>query len=200
MSRVDCLVEGELDGIVAQRLLAAVNLTAGTIYGKKGWTYIKKNANGFARTRSPLFILVDFMDLKGFRCPGEVPAAWLNQPQSNVVFRVACSEIESWLLADRKQVAALLNVSINKIPTKPDTLSDPKQSLIDIARKSKNRRVRSELPPSAKLSASEGPYYTPFLSEFVQKHWNIQEAAQNSPSLKRCIFRLQQFRQMLGAS
>lgn len=102
-----------------------------------------------------------------------------------LLFRVAVHEVESWVLADREGTADFLGVSIKKLPFQPDELPDPKQFLINLARKS-NRQIKQALVPIDD-SAIQGPGYVESMSSFIQNNWSLERALDNSPSLSRAL-------------
>lgn len=52
-------------------------------------------------------------------------------------FRIAVREVEAWLLADAEQAAGFLAVPLARIPAEPETLPDPKATLIALAGRSR---------------------------------------------------------------
>jgi len=105
--------------------------------------------------------------------------------------RVAVREVESWLLADREQIARFLSVRLSQIPREPDELEDPKRVLISIAGGSRKREIRQDLVPRPESGRAVGPAYDARLIEFVANCWHPVEAAVNSRSLHRCIAALE---------
>lgn len=191
MAVIHMIVEGVLDEAVANRLIVATDHTPGHCYPKKGFTYIKNKIKDFNKTAITIsyLALVDFMDT-GLPCPGAVVTTWLPHRQPKMLFRVAVREIESWLLADRENIASFLKVAPTKIPDKPEELNDPKLTLINLARTSRSKTIRSALVPDEGSTASEGRLYTPELVQFVYRQWNPTNACRNAPSLERCCKRL----------
>lgn len=111
----------------------------------------------------------------------------------SMLFRVAVREVEAWVLADRTGFASFAGIPQNKVPLSPETLADPKQALINLARQSRNRRLAAELVPLQGTSMSKGPLYNERLSQFVREKWNVAAAMQTAPSLNRTVDRLQHF-------
>lgn len=190
---VNVLVEGTLDEAVARRLISHTGHEFGIAYGKKGWTYIEKRIAAFNQsvTDQALLTLVDLMDT-GYSCPSEVVHQWLPKRHKNSLLRVVVQEIEAWVLADRTSTASFLNVAVQKMPYNPEDLPDPKQALINIARGSRSKSIRSALVPNSQFSSSEGPLYSSELIRFVTSDWSPTDAALSSESLKKCIARLSQ--------
>lgn len=112
---------------------------------------------------------------------------------ANLLFRIAVREVESWLLADQVNLARFFGIAQSSIPARPDELPDPKQKLIDLARKSRNRRLREDIVPRKGSTAKQGPDYNVRLEEFVNGIWNPRTAAESSPSLHRATLKIERF-------
>jgi hypothetical protein len=189
---VDTLVEGLLDEAVANRLLRHCNHTPGTSFGRSGVNYLRQKVQGFnvrAQNGVPILLMVDFMDT-GETCPPSVPRAWLPNRSPNLLFRVVVREVESWLLADREAMADWLGISVAHLPIQPEAVSDPKQSLVNLARRSRRKHIYTALAPAKGISASVGPDYVGKLSEFVHGVWRPDIARTAAPSLDSCLKRL----------
>ena len=133
-------------------------------------------------------------DLDQVDCPPTLLAQWGVSPlPANMLFRVAVCEVESWLLADRAGFAAFAGVAVNKLTQQPESLPDPKQALINLMRRSRNRRLASELVPATGSPVSIGPLYNERLSSFARSSWDVKAAIVNAPSLSRTVARLQTF-------
>lgn len=193
MAVVNILVEGSVDEAVAIRIIEYAEHTVGMTFPKRGWAYIRDNVhryNGSARIE-PCLTLIDFMDT-GASCPPEVVSNMLVDRHPNMVFRVVVREIESWLLADYKNIAKFLHIRTEFITTTPENLVDPKRELVNLARKSTNRKIREAMVPSHGSTAREGSLYVSELIRFIETEWDIEAACAASQSLKRCITRLQE--------
>ncbi len=191
MTIINTLVEGLLDEAVAARLIIATGHQPGVSYGKKGFTHIKEKIQGFNQTAKTIYYLtlVDLMDTR-LPCPPEVIKAWIPHRQPKMIFRVVEREIESWLLADHQGIAKFLQVNLNQIPSDPERLPDPKQALVNLARKSKSKKLREALIPNSNSTAREGKLYNSEMLNFINSFWNIEQARINSQSLDKCVRRL----------
>jgi hypothetical protein len=121
---------------------------------------------------------------------------WLPSPSAQMCFRAAVRAAEAWLLADRERMARWLAVSVRQMPENPDGLDDPKQEIINLARRSRRRAIKDELVPRQASGRTVGPLYTTRLIEFVQDEtagWRPDQALHVSNSLARCIQRLRHF-------
>jgi hypothetical protein len=193
MAIVNLLVEGEIDETVAHKLVLEVGHQVGVCYGKKGCPYIKSKIRDFNKSAQNIYYLalVDFMDT-GYKCPSEVISNWLPHKNELMCFRVVVREIESWIMADRKSLAEFLNVSIEKIPLNPENENDPKQTLVNIARGSRSSKIISALVPEQNSTAQVGKLYTSEIKRFISDFWDTNSARINSPSLDKCLKRLEE--------
>jgi hypothetical protein len=163
-------------------------------YSGNGFGYLKTNIKGFnqASIVNPHFMLTD---LDNYECPVELRNDWVNfELEPNFIFRVAVREVESWVLADREGFSHFLNVSIANFPLNPDIEPDPKNTLIQLAKRSNKRAIKEDIVPKNQ-NAKIGPNYNGCLSEFVFKSWNIENAILQSESLRRAYLKLRDFQQ-----
>ena len=108
-----------------------------------------------------------------------------------LLIRVAVLEIESWIMADRAGIAGWLGVAAGNVYRNPETLVDPKRSLVQLASRSRNRYLREAIAPRNILGTSRtGPDYNETVEEFVNQLWDPEAARRNSPSLDRAITRI----------
>jgi hypothetical protein len=190
--RIDALVEGQTDEAVARRITRDVGHEFGFCFGKRGCTYIQSKVRGFSRRNGPcLLALVDFMDFD-FPCPSALVNSWLPDKSDRTLLRVVVRELESWFLADKRGLASFLHVSPVLIPNNPEELRDPKQFLINLARRSRKASIRRALVPAEGSSASVGPGYVAEIETFVANTWDLAAARTNSLSLNRCLLRLEE--------
>lgn len=192
MAIIHALVEGNLDEAAAFKIIKVSGHTPGTCYGKRGSGYIRSKIQSFNQTaRSTYYLaLVDFMDTR-LSCPPEVITSWLPNRQSKMLFSVVVREIESWLLADRDNLAEFLKIRIDRIPANPEQVYDPKLELINLARRSISPRVRSALVPEIGSTAQVGKLYDSEMRIFIDTLWDIKSARTCAPSLDRCLRRLE---------
>jgi hypothetical protein len=159
--------------------------------GGKGKSYLERKASDLNRTATNIPVLL-LVDLDAPRpCPSELISAWLpNGAAKNMLLRVAVMEIESWVLADRQNFASFLGINPVKIPTDTDSLTNPKEFVVNLARKSRIRGVRDDLVPVPGAVTSVGPGYNSRLLSYIRDKWEPSAARIASPSLGRLIDRL----------
>lgn len=163
---------------------------------KGGAGNIRKKIDAYssmAKNGQRVLVLVD---LDSTECPLSLLHEWFSIDKGSdvqlpelLMFRIAIREIESWVMADRFNLAKFLGIPIGNFHSNPDGLPHPKSHLLDIIRRKGKKKRHTEMLPKGK-SASIGPRYNELMCEFVQKHWNPEQAAVNSPSLARAILAL----------
>lgn len=183
-------VEGIVDEAVAQRLIREAGGVPGAIYGKRGKGELHRKVTGFnnAARFSPWFVLVD-LDADA-DCAPPFSQEWLPEPSPLMRLRVAVREVESWLLADRERFSRFLGVRQASLPRDPESLDDPKRTVVQLASQSRRRDVREEMVPRDGSGRTEGPAYAFRLIEFVGGSWRPDVAAGGADSLARCRTRL----------
>ena len=151
---------------------------------------------------SPVFLLTD---LDSYNCPPQLIKKWFGEENisNELLFRIAQEEAETWLMADRKGFSKWLSVDENLIPELK--LIDKKKGISEIifpikpslfmmmriASHSTNKKLKEDLTP--KKGAGKGPAYNSAMLPFIEKKWNIENAASNSYSLTKAIERLKNF-------
>lgn len=188
MTRVGLLVEGSLDETVGRVVAEHCGLVVDVVYGKRGSGYIQKNIRGFNRGAAglPLLIIADSLDISN-ECPPAIVSALLPYPHPNTRFRLAVREIESWLIADRVNLAKFLGIRRQDIPGSPESLRDPKGEIIRLARRSRIRSVRELLVPAVGTGGSVGIGYTSEMQRFAMNIWDIESSMAASESLRKCV-------------
>lgn len=188
------IVEDSLSEVVARKMLAATGrdyeVTTVLSWNKDkirdNIRNINKSANSYI-----YFVLTD-QDTND-RCPPQAISEIPDPIHPNLLYRFAVMEIESWVMAHRDAISSFLSVPINRIPNNTDSLSDPKEYLVDMARRSKSSRIRKDIAPRNNSTSKVGFDYNGRLIEFVTEYWNIHAASQHSPSLFRAFNKLNAF-------
>jgi hypothetical protein len=181
--------------VLAHRILAHVDAEAvfAQRLGRRGIGYIESKLPSLNRAAAGLKIVVIADRDSRQKCPPEIIRTWVGGPRHpNLVIRMAEMEIESWVMADNESLARFLDVPLNRIPLTPDSIDNPKQILVNIARLSRSRRIRDELCPAVGSSSIVGPAYNSALEKFLRTDWRMARALQNSPSLRRAERRIRE--------
>lgn len=186
---INLAVEDALSEAVLKEMLKQTNrpFLVGRCLSRGGYGYLKRIIPGLNQAASGMPYLV-LTDLDNAECPVAIISSWLTQPKHpNLIFRVAIREVESWLLAHREAFADFLGIATDLIPVNVDEISDPKQCLISLARRSKKRKLREAIVPNPNSTAKIGRDYNAQLIQFVQSYWQVKVAQNNSPSLQRAM-------------
>ena len=192
---VTLAVEDALSEAVLRALLrqSRNSYEVGPCYRRQGFGYLKKMIGGFnnAAKGTPFCVLTD---LDKTECPPTLISEWLSQPRHpNLLLRVAVRAVESWILAHHKAFSKLLGISPEMIPIDVDGIADPKRFLIDLARKSPNSGLRSDLAGPRGSLRKQGPDYNGRLILFVREQWRPDVGRSRSPSLSRTMDALDEF-------
>jgi hypothetical protein len=188
-------VEDELSRSVGERLIRESWGTQTTI------THLGGTGNGQLKIKLPTYISIaqrdNFLlltDLDKIQCAPSLVEQWLSGRSlpEKFLFRIAVREVESWLMADRMGFAEYVNVQVKSVSRNPDTLDDPKASLIELVKSGKHSHLKTEIVPLKNVRAKQGLGYNQALRPFVESHWSIERAVKNSDSLKRTFCRLSQ--------
>jgi hypothetical protein len=113
---VAILVEGRVDEAVARRIVHEAGGQVTTTYGLRGVGYVQSKIAAFNASSkgTPTLALVDLMDT-AHDCPVIARDAILPYQEPTMLFRLVIREIESWILADRPNVARFLGVPKKKV-------------------------------------------------------------------------------------
>jgi hypothetical protein len=132
-----------------------------------GFGKIKRNIKAYNNAaRYGYYFIVTDLDTK-YECAPLLIEDWLSvQRNDQLLFRVAVREVESWLLGDRKNFSTFFSISRKLVPSMPDTLEDPKNTVISLARKSKKRSIREAVVPRDDY-ASIGPGYNFVFQDYI---------------------------------
>lgn len=192
---VNLICEDALSHAVLRRLLAESGaFSVGVSHTSGGFGWIKKKINSFNQVAKgmPYIILTD---LDEEECPPVLLRKWLKgNKHSHLILRVAVKEVEAWLLASRSRFAKFLGVSEKKIPVQVEEIPNPKEFVIQLARKSRKKSVAEDIVPPPGVTARVGPDYNGQLIRFVSREWDIGEARTRSNSLDRAIRALCNFK------
>lgn len=194
MIQLNIVYEDELSEAIMKRLLSFFpnKYFVSESYNKRGFAAIKRDLRSYnqAAQYTPFFILTD---LDQNECPPTLIREWVTfNWHPHLIFRVAVRESESWVMADRQGFAKFAAVALKHVPDNPDILNDPKATLFEIIKRSKKRELREDVLPRYEDDRM-GPNYNGALSSFVMQSWDVKNAIQFSPSLKRAYNHLHIF-------
>jgi hypothetical protein len=195
MIPIHLAVEDELSEKVLRRLLidSGRPFHVNFVINRGGFGYLRSKIDGFNKSAKGLPFLV-LTDLDQHVCPSALIHDWLGKPISpNLIFRVAVREIEAWILGDRENFSSFLGISADQVPLNPETLADPKRTLVQLATKARRSDVRRRLVPRQHMTAVQGPEYNSCLSEFVASAWSPSASSLVCPSLAKCCKRINEF-------
>jgi hypothetical protein len=183
------VVEGNLEEPVAHKLLhcLGLDLTGVTTVNKGGRVAFWRDVLRYNRAAElgPVFALTD-LDWEPC-CSGLIAGHLGEARHPDFVLRIAVRALESWLLADAAALSRFLQVPAKIVPRDPDTEPLPKQTLVNLARKSRSRSIKEDLVPEPDSKGVVGKNYTARMSEFVLQAWNPLDAQHRSRSLQRAL-------------
>jgi len=180
--------EDALSEAVGLRLLGEHEIfvrNAPMMLRKGGFGYLRSRMDSWKQMAQRQMVML-LTDLDRVACPILLLEDWLGKNQvrpENLIFRIAEREVESWLLADHEAFTQLMGKKA-KLPEAPDALPDPKQFLLEQAKKA-SRDIREDLVSETGAMARQGLGYNARLVAWVKAEWCPQRAADRSPSLAR---------------
>jgi hypothetical protein len=180
-------VEGIVDEAVLRTIVESVGAELSYVYPVGGKPQLDKRLSGYneAAKYSPWCVLRD-LDMDAV-CPADLIDRLLPAPASAMCLRIVVRAVEAWLMADRQRMASFLSVSSAAIPVSPEDADDPKETIINAARRSRKTAVRNGMVPRPGSGRSVGAGYTSLMIEYARTRWRPEVAAESSESLRRCI-------------
>lgn len=162
---------------------------AGESINTRGITKLVPNLPRYveqARHVQPVLCIAD----TDHRCPVELLREWtMNRAAERFLLRLAVSEAESWILADRQGTAEFFGIALKHVPEFPEHIPDAKRTVLRLATLSKVRPLRQEMVSSVDIN-KPGSGYNLHLCRLVSDHWSPARAAACSGSLSRAISRV----------
>ncbi len=165
-----------------------------------GFGQLKSKLDAFLTLaeKRPVLMLID---LDKSDCAPRLKADWLRGKRipSRFVFRIAVREIEAWLLADHPGMRRFLGERAAKhLPDNPDSLTDPKALLLQLARHAPSRIRGEMLRDDDPSRLRRGFGYNEQLAHYIRTEWDPERASERSDSLGRARHRLAALAQRLG--
>ena len=190
MTPIAIATEDQLSEAIALRLIADISTPYFIQHtlGRRGNGYLRSKMDSWYQMAQQQ-VMVVLTDLDRANCLVEFRDQWLvAEPPKNLLLRIAVREVESWVLADHVAMRELIGAK-GVLPGAPDELTDPKQSLLKLA-KSAPKQIRDDLLKTIDGNLAQGLGYNARLSAWVHSEWSPQRAAERSPSLARARLRL----------
>lgn len=195
MKRILVVGEDALCCALGERLIAEALpgwLPAAPAINTKGRTKLLAKIGAYAKQARYVQPVLCIADTDG-ECAKTLLQHWRPQDAPPAFhFRLAVTEAESWVLADRQGFAQHFAVPVQRLPSRSDDIDDPKRLILDLIRRSKKRLFREEMV-SERDPGKQGVGYNLHLSEFVREKWQMAEACEVSSSLARAVARLHVF-------
>ena len=159
--------------------------------------------NRLAQPDQPVCVLTD---LDTYDCPPALIQDWFGKEviNPNLIFRIACDEAETWLMADKQGFSRFFGIQEALLPgTKSLDFRNAenielrfpyKPSLFlmrELAPQSSHRNLVEQLQP--RKSAKKGPEYNTVILPFIDQYWDVKAAMMNSYSLRKSVQRIIEF-------
>jgi hypothetical protein len=203
MSGIIVVGEDEVTRAIIKRIIRYIgNLPIDPVIQPVRGSQLKNLLENYNRLAASRDIII-LTDLDTIDCAPTLIRNWFTDKgisrHKNLTFRVAVTEGESWLLADRKGFATWLKIPIDLIPppASQNPRKEPKEIEVrphckpslfimkNLASQSTDKEKCRMLTP--REGARKGPQYNSCLLPFIEDKWNITAAIQCSSSLRRAI-------------
>lgn len=191
-------VEGETDLAALRRILRDHGIEIPEKYAQvkrgKHQLDLKIHAYNDAARIRPWIVLRD-LDNEAGGCAALLRQRLMDGVVRTPAFclRLAVNSLEAWLLADREAFSSFFSVSRRLVPPSPEDLRNPKEELVNVCRRSRQRVVRERVAPGSRTSGV-GAEYATFIIEYCSMLWRPEVAAETCPSLRRLIRNVEQMR------
>jgi hypothetical protein len=191
---VRCAVEGATDEVILRRILLELGIPCAEFYGGRGKQHLVEHLERYNRSarRLPWIVLLD-LDHSAACAPAYVRELVPNR-EGRLCLRIAVRAVEAWLLADAERLSVFLGIHPSLIPVNPDAEPDPKETLVNLARRSRRRDIREDMVPTAASGRKVGRAYLAYITKYVAEGphgWRPRVASHYSPSLAHCITALE---------
>ena len=168
---VTIAVEGMTDAAVARRLLSESGYQPGLQYIKEGKTALDQSLRGFNNApRLSCWLVLRDLD-RDAACAPDLLRTLLPSPPAHMRLHIPVRAIETWLLADAESFSAFFSVARSRIPPEPESVPNPKEAVVSLARHSRSRAMRDALVPRSGTTAKVGPGYSAVVTQFVSDKW-----------------------------
>lgn len=191
------VTEDELSEVVLKQLIEryAPHIAITHYLGKKGYSYIDSHIKKFDNAAHNGAVIVVLRDLDKKECaPYLIKNMLPTGCHPRLLIRIPVREIEAWLIADTINLSNYLGISAKHITNNVESISDPKEYLVNLARKSRRKDIKESIVPRENASFPVGSLYNDCMKSFVTRHWDSEVARKLSDSLDRTIRKLETFR------
>lgn len=178
------VVEGLSDEAMARRVVEHAGGRITRLRSAGGRTKLDPKLLNYCRAARETAWIV-FRDSDG-HCPVSLREQLLAKVPENplFLFRIVHTMTEAWLMADAKGFASYFKVKQGRVPASPEDVSQAKQTFLGLCLQSQSRNIREEV---VRKDGQPGPLFVHHLNEFATTHWQVDRAAEASPSLRRAI-------------
>ncbi len=196
MKPIYIATEDKLSTYILEKLIQGTDLEIAVTFGEKGNGFLKKKLPELVGI-APNIPVIMLTDLDSNACASSIQAQWLGtlHKPDNLLFRVAVREVEAWLLADKEGFSGYANIPLNKLPDAPESLPDPKQTLLNLVTRYSPSALKKELVANHGGGPVQGIGYNDLLRQFVFHNWSISRANSRSTSLARAKHRITELAQ-----
>jgi len=193
MASIAIATEDELSEAIVLRLVSEVGQPHDEVLKlRRGGDGYLKSKMGSWRQIAARQVMIVLTDLDRAKCLVEFRSRWIADGPipSRLVFRIAVREVESWALADHDAMRKLIGAK-GKLPINPDTLSNPKQTLLAFGQ-AVPKEIRDDLVKQIDGQLRPGTGYNARLVHWINTSWSPVRAASRSPSLAKARVRIQE--------
>jgi hypothetical protein len=206
MSGIIVVGEDEVTRAIIKRVIRYIgNLPIDPVIQPVRGSQLKSLLENYNRLAASREIII-LTDLDTVDCAPTLLKNWFTDKgiskHKNLIFRIAVTEGESWLLADRQGFATWLKIPLDLIPlpSSQNPRKEPgeievrpqcKPSLFimkNLASRSTDKEKYRMLMP--REGAKKGPQYNSCLLPFIEDKWNIATAIKYSSSLRRAVHKI----------
>jgi len=109
----------------------------------------------------------------------------------NFLLRISEKMLENWLLGDADSFSDFFKVPLDVVrresPCAMEAATHPKTVIVNLVRRSTDRKIREGMTPEPGGKGLVGKEYTHWMTEYIERSWNPQAAAGNNESLRRAL-------------
>jgi hypothetical protein len=181
------VVEGDTDECALVKMIKVCGAEPDRIMGKEGKAPIIKKMRAYSNAGkgSPWVVLIDLDEQH--ECAPELLREIKTDASSFFSLRIAVRELESWLMADSESFTAFFGINRSVVPANPEVISNPKETLVELCKKSTSKRIRQDVVPRPESGRNIGPAYSSTLIDYIINHWDPKRASARSDSLRKAL-------------